>query len=158
MRKRISLLVLELLAISIPLTWLWIEWGRSAYPKLFIRLATPILGLLGLPEIHPDVLPDRFISYVPFLVLMVITPRIGVARRIAGTALGFALIFLSHVAFTSYVMAFEESERLRARPFVNIFPALLLLDGFPIIIWAIIAKDFVSEAASRALPRLFPRR
>ncbi|MDB4433166.1 hypothetical protein N9166_00330 [bacterium] len=158
MRKRLFLLALELLAISIPLTWLWIEWGRSAYPKLFVQLGTPILVFLGLPGIRPDVLPDRFISYVPFLVLMVITPRISVARRVLGTALGFALIFLSHVAFTSYVMAFEHSERLSARPFVNIFPALILLDGFPIVVWAVIAKDFLGEVASRALPRLFPRR
>ena len=158
MRKRLFILALELLAISVPLTWLWIEWGRSAYPKLFIEIGTPILVWFGLPGVQPDVLPDRFISYVPFLVLMVITPRIGVARRVLGTVLGFALIFLSHVAFTSYVMAFEYSERLSARPFVNIFPALLLLDSFPIVVWAIIAKDFVGEVAARALPQLFPRR
>ena len=158
MTKRVFLLLLELVVISVPLTWLWIEWGREAYPKLLPPFVRPLLALLDLPPQRPNLVPDRFISYVPFLVLMVVTPRIPAVRRVVGTALGFALIFLSHVAFVVYLILMGESERLSARPFANVFPALIALDALPIAVWAILAKDFLGEMASRALPGLVPKR
>ena len=141
--------------ISAPATWLWIEWGKSAYSALFVDLVPPILKWLDLPGLRPSVVPDRFVSLVPFLVLMVLTPRLSLPRRVIGTALGFGAIFLSHLAFIVYMLVIQETESLRARPFVSIFPAFILLDAFPIIVWALIAKQFVSEVAARTLPTIF---
>lgn len=156
MAKRRLLLALEVVGISVPATWLWIAWGRELYPRLFMELVPPLLVALGLPGLRPNLVPDRFISFVPFLVLMVVTPRMSALRRLLGTLAGFALIFASHLAFVLYVLWMQESETLRARPFVHIFPAFILLDAFPILVWALIAKDFVGEMAARALPGLFP--
>lgn len=156
MNRRL-LFILEVLGISIPATWLWIEWGRTLYPRIFMEIVPPILQLIGLPGFRPNQLPDRFISYVPFLVLMVVTPRLSPLRRISGTLLGFALIFLSHLAFVVYVFVMQESETLRARPFVNIFPAFILLDAFPIALWALFAREFLGELAARTLPGVFAK-
>ena len=52
-------------------------------------------------------------------------------------------------------MVMQQNEALAARPFRNIFPAFILLDAFPIFVWVLIARDFVSEVAARALPRIF---
>lgn len=155
MAKRRLLLALEIAAISLPATWLWIAWGRTAYPALLEAVVPSVLGWIGMPGLRPSLVPDRFVSYVPFLVLMLVTPRLGAVRRALGTLVGFALIFASHVAFVVYVFAMQQSETLSARPFVNIFPAFLLLDAFPILLWALIARRFVPELAARALPRVF---
>ena len=55
MTKKPFLLAVEFVALSVPLTWLWIEWGREAYPQLFLKVVTPIL-----PSVRPSHLPDRF--------------------------------------------------------------------------------------------------
>ena len=145
MTKKPFLLAVEFVALSVPLTWLWIEWGREAYPQLFLKVVTPIL-----PSVRPSHLPDRFVNYVPFLLLMVITPGMGLVRRVVGTAAGFALIFLTHVAFTWFAIAIDRYPELASRPFRSIFPAFILLDAFPIALWAILAADFLRELMSGA--------
>ena len=62
MKKRLWLLVLEFLAITIPVAWLWIEWGRSAYLKFFLKLATPILMILGVSEFQPRLVQEHFLK------------------------------------------------------------------------------------------------
>ena len=72
---RALLFLLRVVAVSAPLTWLWIAWGREAYGRLFFELAMPIYGLLGLTTLVPEGARDRFINYLPFLILMLVTPR-----------------------------------------------------------------------------------
>jgi hypothetical protein len=148
-RRRRLRLALEVVAISAPATWLWIAWGRGAYPLLFMEVVPPILAALGLPALRPNQIPDRFVSLVPFLVLMWVTPRLGWRRRALGTLAGFALIFASHVAFVVWLIVMQESETLSARPFRNVFPAFILLDAFPILVWAVIARGFLRELVRR---------
>jgi hypothetical protein len=52
--KAIVLTLLKIVAVSAPLTWLWIAWGREAYAKLFVQLALPIYGLFGLTSLLPN--------------------------------------------------------------------------------------------------------
>ncbi len=47
MTRRLILLLLEFLAITLPLTWLWDVWGRDVYLEFFEWLAGPALELLG---------------------------------------------------------------------------------------------------------------
>ena len=155
MAKRRLLLTLEFLAISLPATWLWVAWGKEAYPRLFMHAVPALMNLLGYQGVQPTIIPDRFISFVPFFVLIMMTPRMSWKRRGVGTVVGFLAIFASHLAFATYVMVMQQSEVLAARPFRNIFPAFIALDAFPILVWVVIAKDFVSDFAARALPGLF---
>ena len=51
---RLLLVLLKIVAVSVPLTWLWLEWGREAYGKLFLELAMPIYGMFGLTTLLPE--------------------------------------------------------------------------------------------------------
>ncbi len=149
---RVLLTLLKIIAVSAPLTWLWITWGREAYAKLFIQLALPIYGLFGLTSLLPNAARDRFINYLPFLILMLITPRMALRRRVVGIAVGFVVIFLVHVVFI-YIASTAESpdSSLNVRGFRKIVPANGLSDSAPFILWVIIARDFVWESAARVL-------
>jgi hypothetical protein len=147
---RLLLTLLKIIAVSAPLTWLWIVWGRDAYGRLFLALAMPIYGLLGLTEIVPEGARDRFINYLPFLILMLITPRLSWKRRVVGTAVGFAVIFAVHLVFV-YVAstALESRSAMTEQGFMRIVPANALSDSVPLVLWVLIARDFVWENVAR---------
>jgi hypothetical protein len=144
------LTLLKIIAVSVPLTWLWIEWGRDAYGKLFVQLALPIYGLFGLTSLMPEAARDRFINYLPFLILMLITPHMTLRRRLVGIAVGFVVIFFVHVIFV-YIAStsINPDNTINVRGFKRIVPANGLSDSVPFVLWVIIAREFVWESAAR---------
>lgn len=151
---RVLLTLLKIVAISVPLTWLWMEWGREAYGRLFGLLAMPIYGLLGLTDVVPTGARDRFINYLPFLILMWITPRMSWKRRIFGTLAGFAVIFCVHLVFV-YVASTAgggPSRSMTAHGFMRIVPANALSDAAPFVLWVFIAREFVWQSVARVFP------
>ena len=148
MKKRLWLLILEFLAITIPVAWLWLEWGRMAYLRFFLKLATPILMILGVSEFQPRLVQEHFLNYVPFLVLMVITPELTIKRRIIGTLVGFVIIFFDHIGLVSVAFIAHSNYGLTAKSFSTLFPALLFSDSLPFILWAIIASNYLKKAVA----------
>jgi hypothetical protein len=147
-KKRLWLLILEFFAITIPAAWLWIEWGRTAYLKFFLKLATPILMILGVTEFQPRLVQEHFLNYVPFLVLMVITPELTIRRRIIGTIVGFVIILFDHIGLVSMAFIAYSNYGLTAKSFSTLFPALLFSDSLPFILWAIIASSYLKKAVA----------
>ncbi len=158
MRRRLVLLFLEFLAITLPLTWLWDVWGREVYLEFFEWVAGPLLELLGVRRVPRMMVGNRFLNLLPFFALMVITPGLRIRRRLIGSALGFGLIFLVQIGFAA--MAFHARARygLSAEAFSALFPMLLLSDSFPFLIWAVVANEFIRELSGRAARSVAPRR
>lgn len=148
--RKVLLPLLKIVAISAPLTWLWEAGGREAYARLFAHLSIPIFGILGLTSLNPNGARDRFINYLPFLILMLITPRLSALRRVVGIAVGFVAIFFAHVAFV-YVasVSFLENNTMTADGFTTFFPAMLLSDSLPLVLWAVICHQFIRETIAR---------
>ncbi len=157
MRKRVVLLTLEVVAVTIPLTWLWLAWGREAYHGVFVQLAGTVPGWFGLPSGQLIAAPQRFINYVPFLALMIVTPRLSLARRVLGTLVGFGVIFLGHLAFFLVSIAVYAEHGMTPRAMSALFPVLLLSDSLPFILWTIIARDVLRDAVARATRSVFAK-
>lgn len=155
MRKRVVLLTLEVVAVTIPLTWLWLAWGREAYHGVFVQLAGLLPTWFGLPGHQLIAVPQRFINYVPFVALMIVTPRLSLARRALGTIVGFGVIFLGHLAFFVVSIAVYAEHGMTPRAISTLFPVLLLSDSLPFILWAIIARDMLRDAVARAARSVF---
>jgi hypothetical protein len=126
------------------------QWGKEAYGWLFLQLSLPIYGLFGLTAIVPEGARDRFINYLPFLILMIITPRMSLTRRIVGTLVGFVVLFLGHVAF-AYIAhdAVGANNQLDSRGFRKIVAANGFSDAAPFVLWVIIAREWVWQSAAR---------
>jgi hypothetical protein len=148
MKRRFWLLTVEFFAITTPLAWLWLEWGRMAYLRFFLKLSTPILVFLGVSEFQPRLVQEHFLNYVPFLVLMVITPELTIRRRIIGTIVGFVIIFFDHIGLVSMAFVAHSKYGLSAKAFSTLFPALLFSDSLPFILWAIIASSYLKKAVA----------
>jgi len=152
---RVLLQALKVIGISVPVTWFWLEWGRAAYARLFAELAIPIFGFLGMTRILPQGSRDRFISYLPFLILMVVTPRMSPLRRCVGIAVGFVLIFILQIVFiyVSDMAGVRGGAVNRQDIYEKMLPMLLLCDAFPFVLWIVIAKDFVQEMTTKILQK-----
>lgn len=148
--KRSLVLILEFIALTVVLTWLWVAWAQDAYSAFFLQVADPLLDLLGVTEVAQSPAQKRFVNYVPFFVLMVITPGLSRRRRIAGLLVGFPLIFLCHVGLVAVEFLAYTEHRPTSDPFSTVFPAAMFTDAFPFILWAIIANRLIREVLSRA--------
>ena len=142
--RRILLLFLEFLVLSMPLAWLWLNWLNEPYDKLLFEILDAIYGVVGGEHAGHGPAGHRFVSYVPFLVLVAITPSLTLRRRLWGGAIGSFAIFLSHifmlfVSDAAYTVRGGGSDAI-----ATLFPFLLLTDGLPLLIWFVLARDFLS--------------
>jgi hypothetical protein len=149
-RRPLVRLLVELVALSLPLTWLWLAWGQGAYEAFFAETARPLLAALGATSVPDSPARRRFVSYVPFLVLMLVTPGLPWRRRLGGILLGVPLVFLAHVG----LVAVEALSHTRHRPtedsFSTVFPAAVFADAFPFVLWALFANDVLRRLLARA--------
>jgi len=152
-RRRLWLTLAEVLALSVPLTWLWVEGGRRAYNRIVGAVAWPLFEALGLPSMKLGLVSPHFVSWLPFVVLMVVTPGLPLRRRVIGSLLGLAAIFGVHVACALLGALSHAAYGQSARAVALRFPALMLNDALPFILWALVARDFVRDFALRALGR-----
>ena len=151
MTGRVLLQAVKIVGITVPVTWVWLEWGRAAYGRLFADLVIPIFGFFGMTSILPQGSLDRFISYLPFLILMLVTPRMSPLRRWMGILIGFVLIFILQVFFVyvSDLAGVEGGNMNRQDIYEKMLPVLLICDAFPFVLWIVIAKDFVREMTTK---------
>ena len=153
MRRRWPILLLELVALTLPLTWLWVAWGQAVYDGFFERTAAPLLGLVGIDHVADSPARKRFVSYVPFAVLMLVTPGLAWQRRLGGLLLGVPLIFLCHVALVAVEHLAHTGRGLAGDAFSTILPAALLADAFPFMLWGWLASDVLGPLLARRLGR-----
>jgi len=147
---RVFLLVAAFVVLTVPLTWLWTAGFQDAYTAFLGWVAAPLLEPLGATEVGDSPAQKRFISFVPFLVLMVITPRLSLTRRLVGLGVGTVLIFLCHVGVVIVEAYARTSDRPTEDVFSSVFPAAMFADAFPFILWAIIAHGVLRDFLGRA--------
>jgi hypothetical protein len=135
--KRALLFTLGFVALTTFLTWLWLSGGNRLYAEAIEPLAREIYRLLGVHG-RGTLLRTRFINIVPFTALMLLTPRLGLRKRLLGLVVGWGVLVLSHIALNGYAMASRSRGQL---PPV----AALASDAMPFLIWFVFARGFVAE-------------
>lgn len=149
MTRRPFLILLEFVAITVPLTWWWLSGGVDLYWGIFQRLAFPLLEIMGVNTFSPGLVRDRMINWIPFLALMLITPDMGIRRRFGGLAGGLVLIFFSHVLLAYWAWVSFTRDGQTEGSMAHFFPALLAVDAVPFVLWAILANRFLLGLISR---------
>jgi hypothetical protein len=142
--------IIAFVALTVPLTWVWVTGVQESYTELFSAVAGPGLEAVGVTGVAESPARKRFINYVPFLVLMLITPRLTMRRRVVGLMVGVVLIFLCHVAIVAAEAFALSGGRPTEDSFSTVFPAVMFADAFPFILWAVIANRFLRETLGRA--------
>jgi hypothetical protein len=144
---------IKFVAITAPVTWWWMHGGSDAYWQLYQKFAFPILATMGVTTFSAGLVKDRLLSFLPFVALMLITPRLSTARRFGGGAIGLLVIFAGQVGLAWW--AWWTHTRSDAPPneaMSDFFPALILMDALPFVVWAVIANPVLLDLLSRIIP------
>jgi hypothetical protein len=141
--RRVLLLILLFFALTLPLAWLWLEWGEAVYARSLLHLLKPLYASLGLHHKRGGPVSPRLVSIVPFVVLMALTPGLSLRRRVVGTLVGLLLIACFHLALFTLVDASYAVLGRTRRALTKIVPFLLINDGLPLLVWVFFARDFL---------------
>ena len=139
---RLLLLLVLFFALTIPLAWLWREWGVEHYVAFLFAIMRKLRDTLGWPFAGKGGggLSLRFVSHVPFLVLVLLTPALSWRRRVLGALLGSVFIAATHLFVISLVnAAFLAGDNV----FPKVAPFVLMTDGMPLLAWLVVARDFL---------------
>lgn len=131
------LIVVSFVVISVGLAWIWQESLRYHYGELFTNVALKLHGALGLGHAPIAGLRQRYINFVPFIALLLVTPGLALRRRSVGLIVGLAIISVSHLALNLTAL-------MTPGPSIPVLAALLS-DTFPFLIWFIVAFPVVSK-------------
>jgi hypothetical protein len=140
--RRLLLLLVLFFALSIPLAWLWREWGVARYVVFLLKISRALHDALGWPFTGKGAggLSLRFVSHIPFLVLVLLTPGLSGRRRLTGALVGSAVITAMHL----FLITLTNAAFLVGRGAVfKVFPFIFVMDGLPLIIWMVVARDFL---------------
>ncbi|TFG94203.1 MAG: hypothetical protein E4H11_07205 [Myxococcales bacterium] len=141
--RRLLLLFLLFGVLTMPLAWLWLQWGEGVYVRLLWKLLDPLYDSLGLRHQRGGPVAPRLISIVPFVVLMVITPGMRWRRRLVGTLIGLLAIACFHLLLFLLVDSVYVVLGRNRRALAKIVPLLLINDGIPFLVWLFFARDFL---------------
>jgi hypothetical protein len=135
--KKVLLIISSFVLISIGLTWFWNEWARVSYAHLFNAVAPPIYELIGFEHARVVGFRERYINFVPFVSLLLVTPGLTLRRRTIGLSLGVFFIFLCHLALNL-------TELLQPGLSLPIVPAIVS-DALPFLVWIIVAYPVLTK-------------
>ncbi len=133
--KPTLLFLAKFVCLTAPLIWLWLAGGLNVYHALYSPIASAIYEGLGFEGVATPV-RARYINFIPFLALMVLTPNLSTRRRLGGTAIGLLIIFSMHIAVN---LTANLETLLLPRP------VSLSLDAAPFFLWFIIANEFLRD-------------
>lgn len=118
-------------AVTLALTWLWNEGGRVVYGK-FLKLVAPgIYELFGFEGARVGAFRQRYVNFVPFVGLVLVTPRLSPRRRLVGLAAGLFVLFCGHLVLN--LTALRAGGR-----HLPLVPSLLS-DTLPFLLWLFVA-------------------
>jgi len=151
-------IALELVVLSVGLSWLWLSHGKYIYAEFFGSVARPFFDLIGREDVV-IAFRDRFINLVPFVVLMAVTPGLSPLRRSLGTLLGLAALVCGHLALTwlAGITPRSGGGGFTLNTFTIRLGAMLFSDSLPFLLWAVIAARQARGLASRLFPEYAPQ-
>jgi len=135
--KRALFVIVGFAAITMLLTWFWTAWGREHYGYFLKVIAPPIYDMIGFGDARVGAFRQRYINFVPFVGLVLVTPGIVLRRRLIGLFGGLAALVVGHLALNLT----EGGHRAGHLPFV---PSMIS-DALPFVLWIVIAYPVVSE-------------
>ena len=135
--KKALLIVLAFGVISIGLTWIWNEWARTAYAQLLDTVAPPIYELIGFGDARVGLRRERYINFVPFMSLLLVTPGLTLRRRTIGLGLGLFSIFVGHLALNL-------TEILAPGRSLPMVPSIIS-DTLPFLVWIVVAYPVLKK-------------
>ncbi|MBJ21774.1 MAG: hypothetical protein GY910_15230 [bacterium] len=134
--RRAFLVIVTFAAITMLLTWLWTHGGRGYYGYFLKLVAPPIYDAIGFGDARVGAYRQRYINFIPFVGLVLVTPGIVFGRRLIGLFGGLFALFVGHLSLN-----LTEGVHPKAQlPVV----ASMISDALPFVIWILVAYPVIS--------------
>ena len=141
--RRTLLVVAGFVAITLLLAWCWEEAGlRVSYARFIKTTGRPLLDLIGFDDVRIVGGRTRYINWIPFVGLMLVTPGLSLRRRGAGLGFGLVVLYVSHLLLNA-----TQIGNARQVPLV---PSLVS-DTLPFLLWLAAAHPVVRTWFATAL-------
>lgn len=124
--------------ITLALTYLWEEGGRVAYGRFLKAVAPPLYDLLGFDGARVGAFRQRYVNFVPFVGLVLVTPHLSARRRLMGLAVGLFVLFLGHLGLNLTEVGSGRTRHLPLMP-------SLVSDTLPFLVWLIVAAPALAH-------------
>lgn len=135
--KRALLSTAAFVVVTILLTWFWEESGRAMYGRFLQTVAPPIYDAIGFGDARVGAFRQRYINWIPFAGLVLVTPGLHWRRRLGGLVLGLMAIVIAHLGLNLT----ELLQKSRHLPFV---PSLIS-DTLPFVLWVLVAYPVIAS-------------
>jgi hypothetical protein len=140
--RQTLLALLLFFALTVPLVVVWMRWGLAWYVTFLVWVLQAFHHAQGWAFTGKGIpgLSIRFVSLVPFVILVLVTPALSWRRRLVGSLVGVLLIVASHL----FVLTLANAAFAAGRGAIGrILPFIFLMDGLPLGIWLVVARDFL---------------
>ena len=144
--KRPLMVVISFVIVTMALTFFWEEFGKLNYGRFLKTVAPTIYDWIGFGDARVGAMRQRYINWIPFVGLIVVTPGLLFRRRVLGLAAGLLALFAGHLTL-NLTERVDDAIRL---PFV---PSLVS-DALPFLLWIVVAWPAISEWFSSTLAAL----
>ena len=134
-----------LVATSLPLFFIWFNWGQSAYQDLIAGVIVPLAKPLGQRQLNMFYAKSHYMNIVPFVTLMLAVPALGWKKRVWGILIGFGLLFIWHLVFSLTLNHFQLLWGADRRFYRFYIPAVSLNSTLPVLVWCGLAWSGVKE-------------
>ena len=144
---------LILIGISLPLFYLWMEWGQTTYQRLVGAVVVPLAKELGEEKLNLFVVKGHLMNVIPFVALILSTPGLGWKRRLLGLTAGLLILFGWHLLF-GLVLNHYQTLWGHNRKFYQLFiPAISVNSAVPVILWLAVAWKGVKDLLGEIFPK-----
>lgn len=144
--KRPLMVVISFVIVTMALTFFWEEFGKLNYGRFLKTVAPTIYDWIGFGDARVGAMRQRYINWIPFVGLIVVTPGLLFRRRALGLAAGLLALFAGHLTLNLT----ERVDNAIHLPFV---PSLVS-DALPFLLWIVVAWPAVSEWFSSTIAAL----
>lgn len=135
--KRALMIVASFVVVTLALTFFWEEVGRLNYGRFLKTVAPTLYDWIGVGDARVGALRQRYINWIPFVGLVLVTPGLRMRRRALGLAGGLLALFVGHLTLNLTERVYKASHL----PFV---PSIVS-DALPFLLWIIVAWPTVSQ-------------
>ena len=136
-RKELWLFLAKLTGLTLVFGYIWYAGLQERYPYILQPIAEPILTSLGVREWRLMLVLEHFTNIVPYLALVLASPRILAIWKKVVTALviGTVVIVAGHIALSAAVYHLEQAYSLSKSFYRVIVPLYLINDALPLVLW-----------------------
>jgi hypothetical protein len=139
MKKNLLPFLIKLLLISLVLGFLWFWKLQNLYPRLLWPVAVPFFQWVGVKKWLLSWVLNHFANIVPYLALVLATPRVLNNRKklLAAILGGLLVLAIMHLFLSWMVYHYYEQYQFTKSFFRRTFPFFLINDALPLPLWLV---------------------